>query len=263
MLRLLLLSFLFAFFITVNSKQCPTRSFIEKSLLDAHIPGAVMVVVNTTDILYQEAFGHESFSPTKLLDVNNSIFVLASISKTFLATAVMQLVESNLLELDTNINQYLLSSDPIISHPLYPTQSITLRQLLSHSASIGLNEIMETKFYQPGDKGLTETTLAEACFTYLSYASNWLPYPPGTVTLYSNTGIALAGLVVERVAKVSYEQYIKDKVLKPLGIDIKKAGFRLSDIEDQTNLVKHYAFNSSQLDWNKFTPQLNITQVNI
>ena len=84
------------------------------------------------------------------------------------------------------------------------------------------------------------------------------------MTLYSNVGSALAALIVERVANMSYEQYVKDKILKPLGIDVKQAGFRLSDIEDQTNLVKHYAFNSSQLHgWNTFLPQLNITQVKL
>jgi len=255
---------LFTLFNIVNSKECPTRSSIEQSLLDAHIPGAVIVVVNTTDILYQEAFGHQSFSPIQLMNVEKSIFVLASISKTFIAISVMQVVESELLDLDRDINEYLLPSDLKISNPFYPTHSITLRHLLSHSASIENNFEIENQFFRPDDKALTETNIAETCFSFLNpNASNWLPYPPGTVRLYSNVGSALAALVVERVANISYEQYVRDKILKPLGIDVKKAGFRLSDIEDQTSLVKHYAFNSSQLDWNKFTPQLNITQVNI
>jgi len=265
MLRLLLLSVLIAFFTIVSSKECPSRSSIEKSLLDAHIPGAVMIVVNTTDILYQEAFGYQSFFPKQIMNVDKSIFVLASISKTFIAIAIMQLVESKLLDLDTDINQYLWLSDPKISHPLYPTHSITLRQLLSHSASIGKNFEVENNFFQTDDQALIETTLAEACFSFLNHnVSNWLPYQPGTVTLYSNVGSSLAALVIERVAKISYEQYIKENILKPLGIDVKKAGFRLSDIEDQSNLVKHYSFNSSTLhDWNKFLPQLNVTQVNV
>jgi CubicO group peptidase (beta-lactamase class C family) len=264
MFRLLLLSLLFAFFAIANTKECSTRSSIENSLLDAHIPGAVMVVVNTTDILYQDAFGHQSLLPAQLMDVDKSIFVLASISKTFIVAAVMQLVESKHLDLDTDINQYLFASDPTISHPLYPTYSITLRQLLSHSASIGKNNEVEINFFQTDDKALTETTLTEACFSFLNNASNWLPYPPGTVTLYSNVGSALAALIVERVAKISYEQYIREKILKPLGIDVKKAAFRLSDIEDRENLVKHYTFNSSQPhDWNQMTPQLNITLVKV
>jgi CubicO group peptidase (beta-lactamase class C family) len=255
---------LFAFLNIVHSKECPIRSSIEQSLLDAHIPGAVIIVVNTTDILYQDAFGHQSFSPIQLMDVEKSIFVLASISKTFIAISIMQLVELKLLDLDRDINEYLLPSDLKIFNPFYPIHSITLRHLLSHSASIGKNFEIENQFFRAGDQALTETNIAEGCFAFLNpNASNWLPYPPGTVTLYSNVGSALAALIVERVAKISYEQYVRDKILKPLGIDVTKAGFRLSDIEDHTNLVKHYAFNSSKFDWNKFTPQLNVTQVNI
>jgi CubicO group peptidase (beta-lactamase class C family) len=264
MFRLLFLLLSFVFCVTANKKECPTRSFIEKSLLDVHIPGAVMIVINNNDILYQEAFGHQAFSPTQLMDVNKSIFVLASISKTFIAVSVMQLVESNLLDLDTDINKYLLPSDPHISHPLYPSHLITLRHLLSHSASIGNNDEAESSFFQSDDKALTETTLAAACFSYLSdNASNWLSKPPGSVTLYSNVGSAFAALVVERVANISYEEYVRQKILKPLGIDIKQAGFRLSNIEDQENLVKHYSFNTSHLEkWSKMTPSLNITKVN-
>jgi CubicO group peptidase (beta-lactamase class C family) len=261
MLRLL--STIIALILSASAKSCPSRSFIEQSLLDAHIPGAVVVVVNATNILYEEAFGHRSLSPVKMMDVDKSIFVLASISKTFIAVAVMQLVESNQLDLDADINQYLSSSNQRISHPQYPSHAITLRQLLSHSASIGINEEIDLTFMQSGDTALTRMSLADACFSYLNHnASSWLPKPPGTVTLYSNVGTSLAGLIVERVTKMPYEHYVREKILKPLDIDVEKAGFRLSDIENREELVRHYAFNASYLEeWNERLPQLNVTKV--
>jgi CubicO group peptidase (beta-lactamase class C family) len=264
MLHWLLLMTIVALLRSASSKACPSRSSIEQSLLDAHIPGAAVVVVNATNILYQEAFGHQSLSPVKMMDVDKSIFALASISETFIAVAVMQLVESNRLDLDTDINQYLSSPNQRISHPQYPSHAITLRQLLSHSASIGIIAETELTFMQPGDNALTRMSLADACFTYLSHnTSNWLPKPPGTVTLRSNVGASLAALVVERVTQMPYEHYVREKILKPLGIDVKKTGFRLSDIEDKEELVKHYAFNVSYLEeWNKRLSQLNITKVN-
>jgi CubicO group peptidase (beta-lactamase class C family) len=262
MLRLLLLTVV-VLLRFASSRECPSRSFIEQSLLDAHIPGAAIVVVNATDILYQEAYGHHSLHPVKMMDVDKSIFVLASISKTFIAVAVMQLVEANRLDLDTDINQYLSSPNQRISHPQYPSHVITLRQLLSHSASIGVNDQTDLTLIQPEDDAFTQMSLAETCFTYLSpNASNWLPKPPGTVTLYSNVGAALAGLVVERVTQMPYEHYVREKILKPLGIGVKKASFRLSDFENREELVKHYAFNDSYLkEWNQALPQLNITKV--
>ncbi|CAF3156346.1 unnamed protein product [Rotaria sp. Silwood2] len=118
----------------------------------------------------------------------------------------MQLVEANKLDLDTDINQYLSSSsNHRIFHPQYPSYPITLRQLLSHSASIGINEETYLTFMQIGDTALARLSLTDACYTYLDNPSNWLPIPPGTVSLYSNVGNALAGLVVERVAQMPYE----------------------------------------------------------
>ena len=250
-------------FYGIETKECPSRISIEKSLLNAHVPGAAIIIVNTTDILYQEAFGHQSFLPTQLMDVDQSIFVLASISKTFIATAVMQLIESNVLLLDRDINGYLLPSDMNVFNPFYPTLKITLRKLLSHSASIANNPQLEPYFFRMNDRALTETTLAEACFEFLNpNASNWLAYPPGTVTLYSNVGSALAALVVERVTKMPFDQYVRRRILQPLGIDLAKAAYRLSDIEDHTNLVRHYSFNSSEFQANnKPVPLLNVTQV--
>ncbi|CAF3936833.1 unnamed protein product, partial [Rotaria sp. Silwood1] len=198
---------------------------------------------------------------------DGSIFVFASISKPFVAVAVMQLVEENKLDLDADINQYLSSSSPLnrrIFHPQYPSHSITLRQLLSHSASIDINKEVYDNFMQIGDTALTKLSLADACYIYLDNSSNWLPTPPNTVSLYSNVGNALAGLVVERVSQMPFEHYVRENILKPLNIDTKKAGYRLSDIDNHDELVKHHVFNASLLDqWNQELPQLNIKQSNL
>ncbi|CAF4342002.1 unnamed protein product, partial [Adineta steineri] len=177
----------------------------------------------------------------------------------------MQLVEKELIDLDTDINQYLSEPNRKIFHPRYPSHSITLRKLLSHSASIAVNSKLQDTFYQLGDTAFTQSTLADMCFTHINpNTSNWLPKPPGSVTFYSNEGSALAALVVERVTKTPYNQYIKDNILKPLNIDINKTGFRLADFPNREELVKHYTyvFNTSFLEqWNQKIPQLNVAQM--
>ena len=83
---------------------------LENILNDANIPGLVAIVVNRTDILYEQAVGYHFPGISKErqpMDSSKSIFVLASISKTFIVIAVMQLVEQNLLDLDQDINKYL------------------------------------------------------------------------------------------------------------------------------------------------------------
>ena len=238
---------------------------LEKLLSNAHIPGAVILVTNRSEILYEYSYGYDCLSPLRTMDAHRSIFALASVSKTFIAVSVMQLVEANLVDLDQDINEYLNTSYKRIYHPQYPTSKITLCQLLSHSASINRNDQMEAIFVQLGDNALTSITLKETCYQYLhSNASNWLPYEPGTVTLYSNIGSSLAALVVERVARMPYYQYVKERILQPLTIDTNRAAFRLADLKNQQDLVCHYTFNRSRFHLlNQIFPQLELKQVKI
>lgn len=175
----------------------------------------------------------------------------------------MQLVQLNRVDLDRDINEYLNSSSERIFHPLYPLSKITLRQLLSHSASINRNDQLEGIFVQLSDQALTSTGLRETCYQYLHpNASNWLSYPPGSVTLYSNIGSSLAALVVEQVARMPYDQYVRENILTPLSIDIDRAAYRLSDLKNQDDLVRHYTFNQSRYNFlNQIFPQLDMKQV--
>ncbi|UJR11826.1 hypothetical protein I4U23_016006 [Adineta vaga] len=247
-----------------NNLNCPNQQFIDESLEKVHIPGTAIVVVNATHILYQHVFGYQSLLPKRPMNIDKSIFPLASISKTFIAVAVMQLVEKELVDLDTDINQYLLEPYKRIYHPQYPFHAITLRKLLSHSASIAINSTEQNTQYRPGDTAFEET-LAEFCFKYINpNTSNWLPKPPGSVASYSNEGSSMAALVVERIANISYIQYVKERILKPLGVDVSKVGVRLADFENTEDFVKHYVyvFNTSYLEgWQKEIPQLNFTPI--
>ncbi len=76
----------------------------------------------------------------------------------------------------------------------------------------------------------------------------------------------MAALVVERIIKMPYDKYVKEHILKPLNINIRKTGVRLADFPNTDELVKHYAytFNSSFLQqWNQEMPQLNIIQMTV
>lgn len=253
--------------VKATSLNCPDRQWIETTLNNTYIPGAAIVVVNSTHTLYEQGFGYHSLSPSKFIDVDKSIFTLASISKTFIAVAVMQLVEKELVDLDTDINRYLSEPSHRIFHPKYPSHAITLRRLLSHSSSIAVDEGIQLSYYRSDDLAFELSTLAETLFTNVNpNTTNWLPKPPGTVSFYSNDGSSLAALVVERVANLSFDLYVKEKIMKPLGVDISKVGVRLADFSNREELVKHYAyaFNSSDFDqWIEGIPQLNVTKLSV
>lgn len=257
-------------FFTVDkcNSNCPNRQSIEESLRKAYIPGAVIAVVNASDIIYEQAFGYQSLAPKQPMNVRDSIFTLASVSKPFIGVAVMQLVEKGLVNLDVDINQYLSECNARIYHPQYPSHPITLRQLLSHTASIDVKTSPFSDFIKPDDSWVSpDVTLANIIFTYLNpNASNWLPKPPGSVALYSNEGSALAALVVERMTKIPYDQYVKEYIFKPLNVDTRKIGVRLTDFENREELVKHYLYaaNESFLSLlHEELPEFNITLIEV
>jgi CubicO group peptidase (beta-lactamase class C family) len=249
---------------TTKSECPPTTASIQQLLDDAYIPGAAIIVVNANEIIYQQGVGYHSppiSEELQPIDPSSSIFILASISKTFIAVAAMQMVESNLLNLDTDINQYLPPLMKIV-HPYLPNTTITTRHLLSHTSGIGPNLIEELQHYLPGDS-FTQTNLGDVIQKYLSNNASWLPVPPGNITFYSNVAAALAAFIIERLAGMPYEKYVQDKILKPLGIDEKKASYRLSNFQDnRKSLVGHYIYNASWLEtYQQMAPTLNISLV--
>lgn len=245
-----------------KERNCLDQKWIEKTLREAYIPGAAIIVVNSSHIVHETTFGYHSILPPKRINTRDSVFTLASISKTFIAAAVMKLVEEKRVDLDTDINEYLAEPRYRIFNPKYPQYSITLRQLLSHSSSIAVNESVQISLYDIGDTAFERSNLANILFHLLnSNTSNWLPTPPGSASFYSNEGSSLAGLVVERVTNTSFDEYVKKNIFKPLNIDIDRVGVRLSDFKCQEDLVKHYAYaltNNNLNDWLEIMPQLNI-----
>ncbi|CAF1132416.1 unnamed protein product [Adineta steineri] len=246
--------------------QCPpTTASIEHLLDQAYIPGASIIVLNRDEILYEKGIGYHSPALSEgrqIMNASSSIFVLASISKTFIAVAAMQLVELNLLNLDEDINKYLSPRMKII-HPYYPNVTITTRHLLTHTAGIGINLEEEYKLYLPGDD-FTKTNLGDVIEKYLSYNASWLPITPGhNITSYSNVGACLAAFIVERLANTSFEEYVQEKILKILDIDRENAGYRLSNFQNKKqNLVGHYVYNASWLEsFQYLVPQLNVSRV--
>lgn len=232
-----------------QSKQLD-RTQIDEKLRSLAVPGAVFIAVNQTHVLYQEHFGYSSLNPPKPMTSHQSIFTLASLSKTFLSVGTMKLVEDNRLDLDEDINAYLFSPYQRLYHPMYPKVSMTIRQLLSHSASINRNDQLEGAFVGIDDQPLDKYRLADVVYRYFSSDdpnSTWLPYPPGSVTLYSNIGPTVVAFLLEQIVHMSYEDFIREMTLRPLDIDLRTSSFRLSNLNCREDLVEHLTFNRSQL----------------
>jgi CubicO group peptidase (beta-lactamase class C family) len=134
----------------------------------------------------------------------DTVYGIGSITKQFTAAAILQLQEDGKLALDDDIHTYL---------PGYPTngQKITIRQLLSHTS--GVPELTAQPSYSgTSDAGTTREALMREVLSLP------LDFRPGTEWRYSNSGYVLAGMILERVTGLSYDAYLTNEVLGPLGI---------------------------------------------
>ncbi|CAF2994312.1 unnamed protein product [Rotaria sp. Silwood2] len=198
-----------AILVVNGAPECPpSRSSIELALEEAHISGLVAIVVNSDSILYDQAFGYQSptmTNPHLPMSFSNSMFAIASISKTLIAYAAMQLVESQQLDLDKDINMYL-SPLPRIAHPVHPEVIITMRNVLSHMTSIGPNLDEELKeMYLPGDD-FTRTNLSDVIYKFAGNASDWFYIPHFSLSNYPSGLLRMSG----RTLAIFLQSFLKD-----------------------------------------------------
>ncbi|NJD59139.1 MAG: beta-lactamase family protein, partial [Anaerolineae bacterium] len=166
------------------------------------IPGAVL------GVLFD---GLESIAPFGVTSLEHplpvsedTLFQIGSITKTFLGTAVMQLVEMGKLALDAPVRTYLpslkLADESVAAH-------VTMRHLLTHTGGWVGDYFND---FGPGEDALAKMVDKMAELPQLT--------PLGEVWSYNNSGFYLAGRVIEAVTGTNFEAAIKELVLEPLGM---------------------------------------------
>lgn len=181
-----------------------------KAMSAGNIAGAVAVVVKDGNVVVSKGYGYADVATKKPVDPASTMFRVASISKLFTWTAVMQLVEQHKLELDADINRYL-----DIRIPPRDGKPVTLRDLMTHTA--GFEDVLR-------DRYAADTA---SLMSNEAWVKRWVPariYPAGEVPAYSTYGTALAGYIVQRVSGMPFDTYVERHIFTPLGMQ--HASFR-------------------------------------
>ena len=180
------------------------------ALRTSRVPGAVVVLVKDGQVLVQKGYGYADWEKNLPVDAKRTLFRPGSTSKLFTWIAVMQQVEQGKLDLDADLNRYIDFKIP--AHK--SGKALTLRHAMTHTT--GLEETARDLLTY-GDKGPNLGAVLK------SYVPPYV-YEPGTTPGYSNYATALAGYIVERVSGKSFDDYIEQKILQPLGM--KNSTFR-------------------------------------
>ncbi len=171
------------------------------------MPGFVVAIAIDGKVEFLKAFGHADAEQREALTTDH-VFRIASHSKTFAATAIMQLAEEKLLQIDEPVAAYV---PWLRDHKDHRMEKVTIRQLLSHSAGM-IRDGKDANFWQ-----LTNSFHDLADFKKQLWLVIWC-LDTNKQMKYSNFGYALLGCVVEEVYGMPFGSYVQAKILQPLGL---------------------------------------------
>ena len=177
-------------------------SFMERS----QAPGAVLGVIVDGELVWVKAAGVREKTNNAPV-TNDTVFRIASMTKSFTAMSIMKLRDEGKLSLDDPVSKYI----PELANLPYPTsdsQVLTIRHLLTHSEGF------------PEDNPWGDRQLAQSDETMRAWLKSGIPFStsPGTAFEYSNYGFALLGQIVAKASGRPYADYVRDNILKPLGM---------------------------------------------
>tara|TARA_Y100000590_G_C15708887_1_gene1009614 strand:- start:699 stop:2207 length:1509 start_codon:yes stop_codon:yes gene_type:complete len=218
--------------------------FIQSTMETHLIPGLSISIVKDSDIVWEKYFGYANIEQEILVD-ENTMFILSSISKTITATALMQLWEMNLFNIDDQINNYLPFD---VIHPDYPNSPITFKMLLSHTS--GIKDFWSVMTYYDGDSPLDLGYYLEQYLTpngeFYSANGCYTNSEPGTNYSYSNNAVALIGYLVEEISGQSFNTYCNENIFLPLQMD--NAFWFLSEIDSLNQVASPYQITGGNGD---------------
>ena len=196
----------------VRAQTDPLRarfdSLIEQGLKEDPMPGIAVGIVQHGRLSYSRGFGFRVWNDPQKPITPETLFHMASITKPFVATAVLQLWEQGKVNLDAPVTRYV----PYFRIDDPRAAQITVRQMLTHSS--GMPDVDDYEWNHPQtDDGALERYVRSLAGRKLK-----LLFDPGTHFAYSNMAFEVLGDLIAKVSGVTFEDYVAANILRPLGM---------------------------------------------
>lgn len=215
---------------TVDAEEFPSlKEPIQKLMEEYQAVGLAIAVVKEGAPLHAESFGLRNLETKEPLQPDD-LFRIASISKSFSATSVLQLVEAGKLRLSDDVSG--LAGFPL-RNPSHPDVPITLEMLLSHTSSLN-----DSQGY------FTLDVIDPSKEAYSAKAFS--PKKPGTEHRYCNLNFNLIGAIIERVSGERFDRYVANRILQPLGL---YGGYHVDSL-DAKRFVTLYEYDAKTKAFN-------------
>ena len=175
---------------------------VQDKMYNEQIPGLALAVIKDGKILKSQGYGFADVK-LKIPVTTNTVFRIASVSKQFVATAIMMLVEEGKLNLDDPVSKYLDGTPS-------EWKQITIRHLLTHTSGIPdfINENIWVHTWLYGfNQGV-----------FNAVARRPLHFAPGDEWRYSNSNYHLLGMIIRKVTGEAYGNFLRERIFQPLGM---------------------------------------------
>ncbi len=202
------------------------EKYVEDVMAKKKIPGVAVTVVEGDKVIYAKGFGYRNVKK-KIPVTPDTIFGIASVTKSFTAVAIMQLAEKGMINLGDPVKKYL----PDFDLPNGKGDAVTIYHFLTHTSglppvpALGYCMIPNTPRDPIEPRELPEPSSYDRIDTYaelMEYLRSGdfeVLAGPGKYCSYSNDAYALLGAIVQRVTGVPYDRYVWENIFKPLGMD--------------------------------------------
>jgi len=212
--------------------------FILDKLSEGKLPGLSLAIVKDGKVIYARGYGFSDVSNARQAS-SDTLYCIGSITKSFTALAIMQLVEAGKLSLEDPVDNYLEYVPDAFK------KNVTIYHLLTHSSGVpalGYAEAFIRGLVGLDDKWLPVTQPVDV-MAFIDGAEDWREAEPGEKFFYLNEGYVALGMIISRVSGVSYEAYVKENILTPLGMD--RTYMVPEDIERDGGLAKPYVLDEN------------------
>lgn len=219
-------------------------AFIQDEMEIEHLPGLSSIIVKDGEIIWLESYGFADIENSTNVE-DTTVFLLASLSKLFTGTASMQAFEQGLIDLDTDISTYLTWS---LNVPGFENESITIRQLMTHSASIEDSDAMDL-YYDYPDPSISLQDCIQGYFSIsggqYDPTDNFYNSAPGTEYNYSNMGTALNGYITESASGIPFDDFCDENLFNPLCME--KTAWHFADF-DSSHVARPYRYQGGNYE---------------
>ncbi len=187
------------------------EDFIADWMSENKVPGMSVAIVKGEEKIYARGFGARDLKDN-LPATSDTLYGMASVTKSFTALAILKLVERGELDLDDDIMEYV---------PMEWGNDVTVFNLLTHSSgmpSLGVSEALIDRLIEMDERGLALSDLDDF-YTHLNGAEDEIAAEPGEEFFYFNSGYALLGQIIEKVSGKKFPEFIRDEIFEPLEME--------------------------------------------